>query len=151
MTVTSENGRFGNQFFRNIAVSLIAEKHQLQVKYCQNTLFRELGLELFSGTQSYDEVIDLDECNYFKVLSNPTLNANLNPNNAYFQTKPISDRIYQYLRRPDVQNRIITANPYREKYQQNNDCFVHVRLTDAAKWNVGVDYYLQVLSLCSGC
>ena len=33
-TTTSSNGRLGNQIIRNLAVSIIAEKHNLYVNYC---------------------------------------------------------------------------------------------------------------------
>lgn len=49
MTHTGSNGRLGNQIIRNLAVSLIAEKHDLHVNYYNDRLIRELGIELFCG------------------------------------------------------------------------------------------------------
>ena len=48
MTETSDYvGRLGNQIIRNLAVSLIAEKHNLYVKYSSYDLINSLGIELF--------------------------------------------------------------------------------------------------------
>ena len=43
-TTTSYNGRLGNQIIRNLAVSLIAEKHNLYVNYSNNVLIKQLGI-----------------------------------------------------------------------------------------------------------
>jgi hypothetical protein len=45
-STTAKNGRLGNQIIRNLAVSLIAEKHNLKVEYCNKELIQKLGIEL---------------------------------------------------------------------------------------------------------
>ena len=37
-TTTNPVGRLGNQIIRNIAVNLIAKKHNLKVQYCNQKL-----------------------------------------------------------------------------------------------------------------
>jgi hypothetical protein len=37
-------------------------------------------------------------------------------------------------------------NPFKYRYNTNNDLFVHIRLDDAAKWNPGIEYYLKAIS-----
>ena len=54
MTSTICIGRLGNQIIRNLAVSLIAEKHNLCVNYCNNQLISELGIYLFSGANNFN-------------------------------------------------------------------------------------------------
>lgn len=38
-------------------------------------------------------------------------------------------------------------NPYKGRYNNNNDTFLHIRLDDAKLWNVGIDYYVYCISL----
>ena len=45
MSTITENGRLGNQIIRNLAVSLIAEKFNLNVNYCNKSLIETLGIE----------------------------------------------------------------------------------------------------------
>lgn len=40
---------------------------------------------------------------------------------------------------------IIDKNPYQSRYKQNNDLFLHIRLTDAKKYNPGLDYYVNCI------
>ena len=48
-----------------------------------------------------------------------------------------------------VKNTIIENNPFKGRYQKNNDVCVHVRLTDASQFNPGVQYYLNTLASLS--
>ena len=41
---------------------------------------------------------------------------------------------------------IIDKNPYKERYKNNNDIFLHIRLNDAKKRNVGIDYYIHCIN-----
>ena len=41
---------------------------------------------------------------------------------------------------------IIDKNPYKERYKNNNDIFLHIRLTDAKQWNVGIDYFIHCIN-----
>lgn len=155
-TKTCECGRFANQAIRNLAVSLVAQKHNLLVKYCSRAKFNELGIHLFSGIQIFNETKlltgdnlvftgDNPDYNYFEILNGGGLNHNLNPNPHYFQTKDICNLIYNHLHNDHKVN-IINANQFRDRYENNNDCFIHVRLTDAANFNPGFAYYDKVLS-----
>jgi hypothetical protein len=45
-----------------------------------------------------------------------------------------------------VQNNIIDNNQFKERYDSNNDLFIHIRLDDATKWNPGINYYLKAIS-----
>ena len=49
MTTTIENGRLGNQIIRNLAVSQIASKNNLFVKYSSHEKIQQLGIILFVG------------------------------------------------------------------------------------------------------
>jgi len=143
---TDSNGRLGNQIIRNVAVHLIAQKHDLFVDYSSRDLMSKLGISLHCGTNQYDETVSLTDDNFFPLLSQPNLlHANLDPNSHYFQTEEIIHVIYQYLHKNEVKQRVIMSNPFKNRYLRNNDLFVHVRLTDAAQWTPGVDYYLNLI------
>ena len=142
-TTTGRNGRLGNQIIRNLAVSLIAEKHNLKVDYFNKELIDKLGIDLFSGENVHDDTNDLNDDNYFTIYNGDSLNYNLNPNEAYFQTKDISNFLYNYLHTDTVKSSIIEKNPFNN---ENNNLFVHVRLTDVARFNPGINYYLNAIN-----
>ena len=144
-STTGTNGRLGNQIIRNLAVSLLAEKHNLKVDYYNKELINNLGIELFSGSNSYDNIQCLTDDNYFAVHNSDKLNCNLNPNNNYFQTKEITNILYNYLHRDEIKSKIIENNKFRERYAKNNDLFVHIRLTDVAQYNPGITYYANAI------
>ena len=146
MTTTKEIGRLGNQIIRNIAVSIIAQKHNLLVNYCNNTSFIELGILLFIGTKIFENTILLTDTNYFNILNSNDLKYNLNPNENYFQTKEITNLLYEYLNGEPIKNNIINNNKYKERYNNNNDLFVHIRLDDMAHNNPGLYYYINTIN-----
>lgn len=147
MTITTlNNGRLGNQIIRNIAVSIIAKKHNLNVIYANYDLISsKLGIDLFIGTEIYSNTNELNELNYFDVLNSCNLNYNLNPNNNFFQTYEIINIIKDYLHSDIIKSNIIQKNKFKERYNNNNDLFIHIRLADMEKNNPGLDYYLKAI------
>jgi hypothetical protein len=144
MSITTlYNGRLGNQIIRNIAVSLIAEKHNLFVNYANYNLICDLGIRLFIGENRYNNTIDLTDENYFCILEQNILNNNIDPNNSFFQTKDITKYLHKYLNYEENKQFIINKNTFKENYNTNNDLFIHIRLTDASCWNPGLEYYLK--------
>jgi hypothetical protein len=146
MTQTKEIGRLCNQIFRNIAVSLIAEKCNLMVDYSSIYLIHLLGISLYKeGTNKYVETIPLTDENYMEMYNNAqNIVSNLDPNNNFFQTKEISQLIYTYLK--TQKDNVMLANPFKGRYLTNNDVCIHIRLTDAAQYNPGAFYYIQTLN-----
>jgi len=145
-TITGENGRLGNQIFRNLAVSLISEKFNLCVNYSSYNLIEQLGINLFIGENNYDNTISLTDDNFFSVFQDTSLNSNVNANNNYFQTKEISNLLYNYLHSNKIKENIINKNPFNCRYNNNDDLFIHIRLTDVANKNPGIAYYLKTIS-----
>jgi hypothetical protein len=139
------NGRLGNQIIRNLAVSLISQKHDLKVNYFNKDLIHNLGIELFSGTNNYDTIQELNDYNYFTIYNCSDVNYNLNPNNYFFQTKEITNFLYDYLHTDPIKSKIIEKNPFNERYNMNNDLFIHIRLNDCAIHNPGINYYLNTI------
>jgi hypothetical protein len=144
-TTTNNNGRLGNQIIRNQAVSFIAKKHDLNVNYSNYHLISyQLGIDLFnSGTQIYSHTNELNELNYFDIYNADNITYNLNPNNSFFQTKEIFNMIYNYLHSDIIKSNIIEKNQFKERYNNNNDLFIHIRLDDVIYFNPGIDYYLK--------
>jgi len=146
MTSTcGNNGRLGNQIIRNLAVSLLAEKHNLAVNYYNKDLISKIGIELFSGSKSYTNIQELTDDNYFTIYNCDDLSYNLQPNKEYFQTKEITNLLYNYLHTDKIQSKIIENNPFKYRYNKNNDLFVHIRLTDVAHLNPGITYYINAI------
>ena len=145
MTLTTANGRLGNQIIRNLAVSLLAKKHNLRVNYVNNDLINQLGITLFSGNKSHTQTRKLTDENYFTVFNLDQLNYNLEPNAHYFQSKEITNFLYTYLHTDIIKSNIIAHNPYKNRYNKNNDLFIHIRLTDVAAHSPGITYYLNAI------
>jgi hypothetical protein len=149
MTTTTTHpdfGRLGNQIIRNLAVSLIAEKHNLTVYYGNKELINKLGIELFSGSNIHTSTEKLTDDNYFNVYNSDNVNYNLDPNRNFFQTKEISNFLYNHLHTDKVKSTVIENNPFKERYHKNNDLYVHIRLTDAAHHNPGITYYANAIN-----
>jgi hypothetical protein len=144
---TMHKGRLCNQIFRNIALSLIAEKINLKVDYANYNLINNcLGIKLFIGDIEYEKEYLLTDDNYKDILDNSNkFHYNLNPNNNYFQSNNISNIIYDFLREKNQKAHIIYMNPFKERYNNNTDLFIHIRLSDATKFNVGIDYYINII------
>ena len=142
---TGNNGRLGNQIMRNVAVSLIAEKHNLKYKYFNHTLISKLGITLFSGKRVFNKSLMLTDDNYFSMYHSPTVYYNLNPKEAYLQTKEIGDLIYRHLQSDLVRSNVISKNPYHTRYRQNNDLYIHIRLGDVQHHNPGLNYYRNTI------
>jgi hypothetical protein len=110
MTSTNGPGRLGNQIIRNLAVCLLAKKYDLNVDYTNKDLINKLGIELFSGSRIHKKTIQLTDNNYFTIYNSNNLNCNLDPNNDFFQTKEITNFLYNYLHTDKIMFNIINNN-----------------------------------------
>jgi len=145
MTSTWDIGRLGNQIIRNLAVSLLAKKHDLKVDYWNRDLISRLGIELFSGNSTHSYMQILNDDNYFDFYNSECLQCDFDLQYSYFQTKEITNMLYRYLHTDEVKSRIIAHNPFRERYEKNNDLYIHIRLTDASRFNPGITYYINAI------
>ena len=143
---TDYNGRFCNQLFRNLVVNFIAEKANLYVNYSNYDKIKSLGIDLFIGKIKYNNFKKLSENNFFDIFSKD-INFNLNANEDFYQTFEISNKIYQYLNSTYIKDKIIKNNEYKERYQNNNDIFIHIRLGDVENLNPGIDFYLKCIDM----
>ena len=107
MSYTINNGRLGNQIIRNLAVNCIAEKHNLYVDYVNNDKILELGIELYCGFNKYNNTQILTDDNYFNILNADKIDYNIDSNSNYFQTKDITNYIFNYLHSDIIRTKII--------------------------------------------
>lgn len=141
-----DNGRLCNQIVRNLALSFIAKKHNLYVDYFNYDLINnKLGISLFVGKHKFNTTKSIKDWDYMKILNGDNINYNLDLNAEYFQFKEVSDRIYKHIRSSEEKNNIMEHNPFKDRYNNNNDLYIHIRLGDLEPWNPGINYYLKVI------
>jgi hypothetical protein len=126
-------GRLCNHLIRNVVMSNIAEKNNIQFRYSVfNPKLKELGLLFFeSGTKTYAENIHVHDGNAIALLTGPPVYKNLvmNPS-TYFQTPALSLYLRNYLWSTHVRSSIESHNRYAARYNNNNNVFIHIRLGD---------------------
>jgi hypothetical protein len=144
MSTANGTGRFANWIFQCFAVSKIAEKHNLRIlNLFGYEKINQLGIVLYKGgTKQHLKTVNLNNGNFFDILNADKIDYNVNAAD-FFQTKEISFLLYQSLR--DQKQTIMDRNLFHYRYDKNNDIFIHVRLTDATKYNPGVKYYLNAI------
>ena len=142
---TTRNGRLCNQIIRNLSLSLLAKKYDLHVEYSNfEDINNNLGINLHVGNKKYEKTNKITNTNYMKHLNeNLKVDYNLNMMNDYFQTEEITTILQKHLK--EQMKNIMDKNPYKERYNynNNNDIFLHIRLDDTKRWNVGIDYYIH--------
>ena len=144
---TVENGRLCNQIIRNLSLSMLAEKYDLYVEYSSyDNINNKLGIELFVGNQKYDKTVSINNNNYMNYFNNNIKNnTNFDFMSDFFQIEEITTILHNHL--TNNMKNIIDKNPYKERYKNNNDIFLHIRLTDTKQWNVGIDYFIHCINL----
>ena len=143
---TESSGRLCNQIIRNLALNILAEKYDLYVEYSNYDNINKLGIELYVGKKKYDKTVLINNNNYMNYFNNNIKNnSNFNFMTDYFQSEEITTILHNNL----INNKknIIDKNPYKERYKNNNDIFLHIRLTDTKKYNVGIEYYIHCINL----
>tara|TARA_Y100000389_G_C17470062_1_gene529559 strand:+ start:5334 stop:6212 length:879 start_codon:yes stop_codon:yes gene_type:complete len=148
------SGRFCNQIFRGCCVSLLAEKNNLMVIYKGkyfNEIINILGLKLFSGENTFSAVKMVKQSNILSLLSsNVKIEAKLiGINKPFFQKDHLSNITYEYIRREDIKRNLINSNPFKNRFDNNNDIFLHIRLRDVKKYNPGLEYFKKTINKIS--
>ena len=142
---TVKNGRLCNQVIRNLSLSLLAEKYDLYVEYSNFEKINDIiGIKLYCGNKIFKTTKDVKVEEYMTYLnSDVDVLYNLNFMNSYYQTEEITTLLHKHL----IKNKldIINKNPFKIRYKTNNDLFLHIRVDDAKKWNVGFDYYSRCI------
>jgi hypothetical protein len=147
------NARFGNLFFINLAVHFICIKSKLRFDYKYYDQFKNLGLELFVGDiTTFDSEIVITDDNFFElVTSKEKISKNIViKNDAWCQRRDFCIFLDQYFSLKKVRSKIIKKNIYSNRYSNNNDIFIHVRLGDIENvWNNSFEYYDNIIKTIS--
>jgi hypothetical protein len=145
------NGRFGNLFFINMFLHFYSKKNDLLCNYKYFDNFTKLGIELNIGTKVYDINLLLTEQNYVLILNNES--DNFKPSNIiihndiWLQNKDFGLYLKNYFNNQIHKNKIILNNCFKERYNNNNDLFIHLRLGDVESNTTKLfEYYDKLLS-----
>jgi len=142
------NGRFGNLFFVNMVLHFISKKYNLKTKYKYYDKFLKLGINLFTGSNTYEDNTYLTEINYFDLIYKKNNFTNIIvTNNTWFQNYEFCLFLEIYFNKHDIKNEIIRKNKFSHRYNNNNDLFVHVRLDDVEKMSShnSFEYYDNII------
>lgn len=154
-TIQNSPGRFGNHFVRGFACNFLAKKLNLKFDYGKYyDMIKELGIEFFENgknTYPYNNTIYIDDEHFddifYKIMSNKNrLEKNIIMFDWYYQTSKFANLLQKYFQIEEYMYPVIKTNIYRERYNNNNDLFVHVRLDDVKIHNAGFEYYDKILS-----
>lgn len=153
LSVKNYPGRFCNHVFRNLGFSYIARTNQLQIEYHDPEEIQKLGFELFFYNQPKkdinNKIIISDENFMDYITGSPCLDSLfiIKTRDTYCQNKEFALFLYnQYYENDENKKKIINANIFKSRYNNNSDVFIHVRLGDVCQFNAGFDYYDSILS-----
>ena len=142
------HGGFCNHVIRNIICSALAKKHNLKFIYGYAGETKDLGIFLFDdGTEYHQTIMYLHECHIDEYLKRDTIDFNLFACEQFYQGKYCADFVRNALNEPRQRDAIVEKNKFKERYDSNQDVFVHVRLGDAESVNPGFHYYDQLLEM----
>lgn len=146
MSISSGGGRLGNQFIRHLAASIFAEKFNLYIEYVNAEPIEEiLGMPLFVGTNKYNKTNKLSSNNYLHIYFRENIDFNVEVSD-YLQSVHITNLINEYLNTNLIMNKVMKNNKFNNRYKNNNDCFLHIRIGDVEQFNPGFEYYDNILS-----
>ena len=143
-------GRFANHFIRDLASSFIAKNNNIKFFYGQyKDKIQKLGINLFEGGERYNQNIILDDNTFFKYInSGEKLEKNFSLFSSYCQSKEFANYVFNYLNEKENKDNIIKNNIYNERYNNNNDVFIHIRLGDVLRIQEGnhtFEYFDNIL------
>jgi len=139
-------GRLCNQIFRSIGISILAEKHNLKVQYPIEyiDIIKKLGIIIFNGSKTYNNVKNINDNNLIHYINLENIDYTFNIEYCFFQTQDISDLVFNYIRNECKEN-IITHNKFKDRYNNNNDIFIHIRLGDEIHNRLNINYHINIL------
>jgi hypothetical protein len=139
--------RFGNKFIIDMATSILAEKFDLSAQYKGTDNNSMLGIKYHRGSNKFEKSLPLNNSNYLDYLNSQSVSTNFHAGHSeYLQSKHVTNIINQYLNSDPVRNKIINNNEFKSRYNNNNDCVVHIRLGDVAHLTPGFCYYDDIIS-----
>jgi len=141
-------GRFGNIFFINLYLHFMSIKYDSRCKYKHEKAFNRLGIFFHKGATIYKKNCLITDDNFLTVFHNKTFEpANLILKDVWFQTKDFCCMLKAYFNDEKIKSKIIENNVYKNRFQTNNDLFIHLRLGDVSqKTKSKKKYYEELLN-----
>lgn len=140
------HGRMCNHILRNVICSELAKKHDLKFIYSYEGEIKALGIELFqSGTKYHKTIMYLHENSIKDYLNRDEINFNLFACEEFYQGKYSANFVRNCLNKQ--RKNIMEANHFKERYNNNNDVFIHIRLGDAIDSCPDFHYYDELLEV----
>jgi hypothetical protein len=133
INTTNVSGKFGTILFYNIVCNYIAKCNNLKIDYSQVAQTKELGIELYSGKNTYTSNKILTDKNIDSIIQNENVFSQNIIIHGTFKTSVVADFIKKFILKSKV--KIYNSNTYRQRYSNNNDLFIHVRLDGIANSN----------------
>jgi hypothetical protein len=129
-------GRLGNVLLQSVGMRLIAMKFNLKVdSYNNDYNFDKLGFKKYSGQNSYDDFLNIDDSNILDLLKETNIKRGIYFD-GLFQLKEF---VLKY--RKDIKD----SFDINYDYQSPDNIFIHVRLGDVENLNPGYEYYKKCL------
>jgi len=152
LTIKGYPGRFGNQVFRNLAFSYISKNNNINIEYDNPEKTKLLGFELFivnNIVSRNDNLEYIGDDNFMKYITDDnykTCNFEIKTRDTYCQSKEFVLFLYeQYYNNINEKKKLIKANNFKKRYNNNNDVFIHIRLGDVTHFNAGIKYYESII------
>jgi hypothetical protein len=147
--MTDYYGHLCNNIIKAFAASFIAKQQNLEFDYGQ--YFDKmvlLGINLYTeGTMTYNDTIIISDSNIMMYLTdNKPIYKNIIVNHYQFKIKDFSNYLYNYYKDTTNQESIIDVNIYNNRYENNNDIFIHLKLRDIKYLNQGFAYYDKAIA-----
>jgi len=141
------NGRFGNLFFINMFLHFMSVKYNLKSSYKKDSLFKSFGLNFYTGQQIYDTNLLVTDRNMDIVLNNTNEPSNLIiSNDVWFQKRKFCVFLKKHFYKNVNKKTIIEKNVFKNRYNTNNDLFIHARLGDVENRLPRIScYYEEIL------
>jgi hypothetical protein len=123
--------RFGNLFFLNMCLHLFSVKYNLKSSYKYEKEFNQLGIHFYKGNNMYNKNYLLTDYNFEELLESDASPKNIIINNdVWFHTNRFCKLIESYFIKNNLFKKVMDKNYYKERYNNNNDLFIHIRLGD---------------------
>lgn len=146
-TTIGLQGDLCNQIIRNVAFSLIAEKNDLFVEYAFHKEIEQLGIKLFVGEKLPNACQLIHPNNYLKLLESNKC-CKILVGKFFLQRIHIIEKIIEYFNTPFIKGNIILSNPFKQRYEKNNDVFIHMRLRGKVKKAVMKTFDMKFFHKC---
>ena len=143
----NHKARLGNLFFINMCLHFFSVKFDLNSNYKYKKEFNELGIDFFEGNKTHRKTLLLSDTNYLKLLDLKCSPKNIIINDdMWFQSRVFCNKINDFFIQTNLRVKIENKNVYKDRYENNNDLFVHVRLGDVEdKTKTICSYYKQTI------